>query len=578
MSVINVTTIVLSCLAFAGPQDDPKDQARRAIEKLERKLAENPDQFDWAARNQLRDLYGSIDPRKAMEQIEAIFQHDLADDYTLGVLGAKEADSSKAIAACRKVALENKEFPHVVAAVTMKQAEVEGDGPAALELLKSAAAIPGLSPRARERLSDRIAFHPTARKPWPKRIPPPKGMAGRPGPWRDPDKTDVWPNATSRANSDPWIAENHDRIRVMKPRLLVINFSNEHQGPQLDEAVKRLVAALKESSRYHGYRDSRAPAFLQYEVFKSVDLRDKDRSRFDSRRMPVKEGVKGFNFKYRDLFSQEFADLYGVPDPRDPGRNLRLDELVDGGYVHELWMLNSGHEDPERKVGAFEAVEEKPSYDDAFRKKGNAWVQAGNGGDPEQPWTGRSLRINSINLGRGTGCAMENLGHALEWMMTSGAIPYFSRYFREYSGHDLKERYGLPVESFYAVQNTGAKVEYPDQRTLIVHHDGKDHRVDDYVCAGGNVHFAPNGRDHYDLANAAPVLSTIEDWRIGSGSGGKDRARPFTNRNFERYQELAADCQGPWLVYWRQNMPGLNNKSKDDQGRPMKNWWPFLFY
>jgi hypothetical protein len=103
-------------------------------------------------------------------------------------------------------------------------------------------------------------------------------------------------------------------------------------------------------------------------------------------------------------------------------------------------------------------------------------------------------------------------------------------------------------------------------------------RIDGYVATGGNAHFPPNGRRHYDLDNADPVLSTIEDWRIGSGSDGKDAAKPFTNAAFSRYRELAPDCMGPWLVYWRQNMPGLDNRQKDTQGRPMKNWWPFLFY
>ena len=74
------------------------------------------------------------------------------------------------------------------------------------------------------------------------------------------------------------------------------------------------------------------------------------------------------------------------------------------------------------------------------------------------------------------------------------------------------------------------------------------------------------------------MLSTIEDWRIGSGPGGKDVAKPFTNQAFREYRDLAPDCMGAWLVYWRQNMPGLDNKQKDDAGKPMKNWWPFLFY
>jgi hypothetical protein len=73
-------------------------------------------------------------------------------------------------------------------------------------------------------------------------------------------------------------------------------------------------------------------------------------------------------------------------------------------------------------------------------------------------------------------------------------------------------------------------------------------------------------------------MSTIEDWRIGSGPGGKDLAAPWSNQKIARYKDMAPDCQGRWLVYWRQNMPGLDNRSKDDEGKPMKNWYPFLFY
>ena len=36
----------------------------------------------------------------------------------------------------------------------------------------------------------------------------------------------VWPNAESAANSDPWLIANHDRIRLMRPRVLAVNFVN----------------------------------------------------------------------------------------------------------------------------------------------------------------------------------------------------------------------------------------------------------------------------------------------------------------------------------------------------------------
>jgi hypothetical protein len=77
--------------------------------------------------------------------------------------------------------------------------------------------------------------------------------------------------------------------------------------------------------------------------------------------------------------------------------------------------------------------------------------------------------------------------------------------------------------------------------------------------------------------NPTAVLSAIEDWRIGSGPGGKDLAKPRTNEAFARNREAAPDCMGPWRIYWRQNFPGVDNRQKDDAGKPMKNSRPFLF-
>ena len=69
--------------------------------------------------------------------------------------------------------------------------------------------------------------------------------------------------------------------------------------------------------------------------------------------------------------------------------------------------------------------------------------------------------------------------------------------------------------------------------------------VENYIPNGGSVHFPPNARGHYDLDNDTPVLSTIEDWRIGSGPGGKDMARPFTNQAFRRVSGNRPGLHGP---------------------------------
>lgn len=399
---------------------------------------------------------------------------------------------------------------------------------------------------------------------------------GTPRPLRDPASTTIWPNRTSHANSDDWISRNHDRIRQMRPRVLAINFSNRVDPAKPMKLVLDLLAALKESSRYHGYADPEAPAFLDYTVWRYVDLRDPGVSTGNSSKTPIKPNVKpeDLNFDYNGMFGEKFAAAIGVRDPQNPTRFLRLDELVDQGYVHEVVFIIN----PDGKVGALECVEEKPVYDENFRKVPGKWVQAGNGGDDQQKWTGRSIRINCLNEERGIGCGMENLGHALEGTSHSQAIPYFTRYFREYAMFDLDKRYGLPFDSYYALWGEGKGISYPNDHTAIVTDGKQTWRLENYVAVGGNVHFPPNGRHHYDQQNTEPVLSTIEDWRIGSGPGGKDLAKPWTNAVLKQYEKVAPDCMGKWLVYWRQNMPGYRNRSKDDAGKPMKNWWPFLYY
>jgi hypothetical protein len=387
----------------------------------------------------------------------------------------------------------------------------------------------------------------------------------------------VWPNSASKANSDPWLVKNHDSLQQMRPRLLVLNFVNGLTPVQARAKVDGLIAALRESSRYHGHKDPKAPPFLEYQVYKLVDLADPvppaEKLDGNSTKYPrVPNWKEGINFQYARLFQDEFTRHYDVRDPADASRLLSLKEMVDRGVVHEVWFLAQ-----QRQHGApFESVEVKQVYDEQSRAIPGKSVQAGNGGDEGQPFIGRSLRIVFINTERGPGCAMESLGHSLEGMANSNAIPYLKRYFVEYAGFDLDKRYGTPFDSLYG--RGESELRYPDPTTLVYTWQGKERTVRNYVPIGNNVHFMPNGRRDYDLDNPAPVMTTIEHYRLGDGPGGKDLATLWTPKVLEPYRELANDCMGRWVVYWRQNMPGLDNKAKDDQGRPMKNWWPFLFY
>jgi len=63
----------------------------------------------------------------------------------------------------------------------------------------------------------------------------------------------VWPNAESAANSDPWLIAHHDRIRLMRPRVLAINFVHglreQAARTTLDALCAAMVSAPKDPDR-----------------------------------------------------------------------------------------------------------------------------------------------------------------------------------------------------------------------------------------------------------------------------------------------------------------------------------------
>ncbi len=127
----------------------------------------------------------------------------------------------------------------------------------------------------------------------------------------DSDALKEWPNEVSRANSDPWIVEHHDQIRKMRPEVLVLNFSNDLTTREATTIAKKLMLALEESSRWHGYDDPDAPAFFDFRVAKTVNLADDPPVQTcdgNSTKFPRKPNwTGGNNFEYSELYTETFA-------------------------------------------------------------------------------------------------------------------------------------------------------------------------------------------------------------------------------------------------------------------------------
>ncbi len=406
-------------------------------------------------------------------------------------------------------------------------------------------------------------------------LPPPDGLSG--------DLT-TWPNQASCRNSDDWLWQNHDRIRRMKPRVLILNFANDCGESDIRAHAAALIRAFAEATRFHGYEDGDAPAFVEYEILKLVDLRD-DAARGKPRRenssfLPRKSDRREDEplIDYGALFGDAFAPRLGFSDPRSPGRFLSLRALVNAGWVHEVWFY--AIHDPGNHWPGLETCELKQFYDEHCRPVLGQHGSAGNGEDRTMPWLGRSLRVAFFNPHRGPGCSMENFGHTMEWIANSQSNAYYRKHFYEFADFQLDQR-GFPFDRFYETsydRSSGDRMEYPEPDRLVMTWRGKTYTFDPFVAAGGSAHFPPGARWHYDLESPFTTSTTLETYRTRKQPDQPDEVRPFNREKFQRYASVAPDCMGAWIVYWFQSMPGLDNPCIDAEGRPMKNWWPFLFY
>ncbi|MCO4762336.1 MAG: hypothetical protein KC502_12575 [Myxococcales bacterium] len=402
------------------------------------------------------------------------------------------------------------------------------------------------------------------------------------------DSLAVWPNALSKANSDPWLPAHHEQIQQLRPRVLALNFVNAKTNAQMAVHLGKLTAAMIESSRPHGYKNADAPAMWRPTVVYEVDLRDKvppaGYKWANSTHYPREQPKEGYwAFDYEQLFTKTFAAKMNIADPKGGGP-LDLCTLINRGLVHEVWIYADA--DVPGDVNAAEILERKARYD-AKRKRLKSQALdgcAGNGCfDAEDAFPShctRTIRIAWVNQNRGPGCFMEALTHGIEGTgnRKPALIPYFSDLFPAFAGFDLDTQYKLPFKSWYSCKYEGTCLSYPTQTSVTWDIGKGPQTLQNYVPACGNVHFPPNARKHYDLKGPATVMSTCEGYGQGGAPGGGDVATPFTIGKFSAFNQVGQDCMGPWLIWWMQNMPGFGSKAKVPSGEKMLSWLPFIYY
>lgn len=394
----------------------------------------------------------------------------------------------------------------------------------------------------------------------------------------DPLSDLFWPNQISSANSDRWLRENHDRISQLRPRILALNFVNSRSMSEMRARLSQAIAMFAEASRYHGYDNPDSFPFIQYQLAITLDMRDRTIPQNwpyrNSTSYPREDPQQGhWSLDYGKLFTPEYAKLYNIRDSQT-GQVLGLCDLFEQGAINEVWIY--GDADIPEEVDGAEILELKPFYDRHGNRSNRPMNRcAGNGcfDEEDEIPCRNTVRIAWFNNTRGPGCFMESLSHGIERMAVSGTIPYLTPYFVEFAGLNLSDRYDLPVSSWYACPYGEPCLQYPSETSLEYRLPQGRGRIENYDPICGNVHFSPNATQHYDLDSPYTVQTSCSHYRDGSGQKSR-----FTSTAYDEYRDLANDCQGAWAVWWWQNFPGLNNTAKDNANRPMRNWWPYLYY
>lgn len=207
-----------------------------------------------------------------------------------------------------------------------------------------------------------------------------------------------------------------------------------------------------------------------------------------------------------------------------------LCSLIQQGRVDEVWFWEGG------QGGLPEFAVSGPEFE----------IVGGTG----MPNCGRQAALMVYHNGIDLGYALHSLGHRMEMTM------------RQYRPCDFTSATWPWPQGSAGCRDGSAS----DATGFVV----RPFAGNGLVGACGDVHWPPNIAagmpKEYDYANPATARSICQDWR-------RDGKAAVTEISCATW----GCSQLGYMLWWMQNLPGVDNTSRDRVGAPMPNWWPLLF-
>jgi hypothetical protein len=389
-----------------------------------------------------------------------------------------------------------------------------------------------------------------------------------------------WPTGDHTANSDPWLVTHNQVITVMKPTVLVLNFDTGRNSTETKAYAQQVADALAAGSMYHGYSDATATPFLIYQIAPVVDLTTVS---------PPTASGSPLTLDPTALFTDpKFPPLYGYPDSN--GGYLSLCDLFEQGKVNEVWIQDGGDAQVTPRAPLY--AEQKQKYGDDGAAISGAFVHevGGFSGGQEEVFslnvpckvTVRLAHLDPSGSG-GPACDVEVRGWGIEGMWaalpSSLAVDAYA-----FLNQDFNTRFGLDFAGWPQLCPSAAScVSYPNPtEATSTTNDSTSFDIKSFMQGCGSSLFPPNATSRYDFENGTMVYSRCAGFGLGGGPNGGDQYAPYyadsVISGYDQMYSGTSACRAGWQIYWRQSMPGYQNKATATDKTPMKNWWPVLFY
>lgn len=294
-----------------------------------------------------------------------------------------------------------------------------------------------------------------------------------------------------------------------------------------DDMVTAMLPYASDASRYHGYKDPNAPAFLNFSVA--------DTKKYY---IPIPRGVQLGTFEgnpnYRPNYGQILTDL-------------NICNYVDTQGVKEVWMYGY-HND--RTV-----IPDESRMSSRYGDVSNSYPKEETiPAEFRMPICNNSYVLYNYTYQPGGASAIGNPVHN-RLHQFENVIPFAEGPNR-----------WPPIPENQPNTNIVGSIFWGDFSEYVQSYTQRT----DYVSSCGNAHIAPNWSDHttqqYNYAIQTPRLFNCETWNP------EDAQTTYINAGCERW-----GCSDVgYYKWWMQNIPGFNNGITHN-GETMKNWWEAMY-